>query len=60
MLDTKWSNVEASEVSILEEILGCFFLCRTGFTMVQTAGLMVYMRINRANGANAREPMICV
>ena len=47
-------------MSILEEILGCFFLCRTGFTMVQTAGLMVYMRINRANGANAREPMICV
>ena len=29
-----------------------FFLCRKGFTMVQTAGLMVYMCITRASGAN--------
>ena len=46
--------MEASELSILEETSGCFFLCRIlcrkGFTMVQTADLMIYVRINRANG----------
>ena len=44
--------MEASELSILEQILGCVFLCRKGFTMVRNADLMVYVRINRANGDN--------
>ena len=39
-------------VSILEQAFGRSLLSRKGFTMVQTAGLMVCMRIIRANGDN--------